>query len=375
MVRRVVLLTSFAACVAGCGFSSLDATPDVELPEVYFAIDQSITDESIGTAEILLQLSEPSSETVTVGFSITGGSAAVGSDLRVTEGKVTFPPNTDHAMLRLAIVDDGVEELEEDAMIVLDAPEHAVLGEVSRHDLRISATKLPRVRFAAKTSAAGEEAGPQRFAIELDRPSAADVVVGYRWTGTAEDADHGVIDGVLTIPPGRVSVLLDAPITNDPTDEDDETLDIVLLAKAGAVVAPGEGEHIHTILDDDLPPTIGFASTASTIGEAGGTVTLDVSLSLVSEKPITVGYASGAGATAGVDDFTLAPGTLTFPPGTRTLQVQVTIIDDMLDEPDETIAIALSDATNATLPPAAATHLLTITDDDEPPPPPPPPTP
>lgn len=371
MVRRVVLLTSFAACVAGCGFSSLDDTPDVDLPEVYFAIDQSITDESIGTAEILLQLSQPSDETVTVGFSITGGSATVGNDLRITEGTVTFPPHADHAMLRLAIVDDGIEEPEEDAMIVLAAPEHAVLGAVSRHDLRISATKLPRVRFVTKTSSAGEEAGTQRFAIELDKPSTADVVIGYRWTGTAEDADHGVIDGVLTIPPGRASAVLDAPIINDPTDEDDETLDIVLLAKAGAVVAPGEGEHVHTIIDDDLPPTIGFASTASTIGEAGATVTLDVSLSLVSEKPITVSYASGAGATAGADDFTLAPGTLTFPPGTRTLQVQVAIVDDTIDEPDETVAITLSAASNATLLPAAATHLLTITDDDDPPAPPP----
>jgi hypothetical protein len=275
-------------------------------------------------------------------------------------------------MLRLAIVDDGIEEPEEDAMIVLKAPENAVLGQDSRHDLRISATKLPRVRFVTKTSSAGEETGTQRFAIELDKPSTADVVVGYHWSGTAEDADHGVIDGVLTIPPGRASVVLDAPITNDPTDEDDETIDIVLLAKAGAVVAPGEGEHIHTILDDDLAPTASFASAASTIGEAGGTVMLEVSLSLASEKPITVSYASGAGATAGADDFTLAPGTLTFPPGTRTLQIPVTIIDDMLDEPDETVAITLSAASNATLLPASATHLLTITDDDEPPPPPPP---
>ncbi|HWU88291.1 MAG TPA: Calx-beta domain-containing protein [Kofleriaceae bacterium] len=337
------------------------------LPQVYFAADRSITDESIGNAEILLQLSAPSREPVTVGFSITGGTATLGADLRVTDGTVTFPPNTDHAMLRVMIVDDGIEELEEDAEITLAAPENAVLGSVIKHDLRISANKLPRVNFSTATSSAGEETGAQSFVIELDKPSPTDVVVKYTTNGTAGPKDHGVVDGMLTIPAGRASATLAAPIVNDPTDEYDETLDVTLIAQAGAVVAPGLGEHVHTIVDDDPPPNIGFGTATSSVSEGTATTMIEVKLSLASEKEITIDYAAAAGGTASSDDFTLAPGTLTFPPGTTSLKIPVTITNDLLDEADETVAIALSNPTNATLSGGAGQHVLTITDDDNPP--------
>ena len=367
MVRGTALITFFSVGVVACSFSSPGDPPDEILPEVYFAAAQSITDESIGTAEILLQLSEPSPQTVTVEFSITGGTATIGNDLHVTEGKVTFPPNTDHAMLAVAIVDDRIEELEEDAEITLKAPAHAVLGEAIKHDLKISANKLPRVKFVTPVSSAGEETGAQSFVIELDRPSPTDVVIEYRANGTVEVADHGVVDGKLIIPAGRASAMLAAPIVNDPTDEDDEALELTLIPQLGAVAAPGEFRHAHTIVDDDPPPTIGFTSTASSVGEGTATAAIEVKLSLASEKTITIAYAAAAGATAGNDDYTLPPGTLTFPPGTTALTISVGIVDDLLDEPDETVAIALSAPANATLLPGSAAHLLTVLDGDAPP--------
>ncbi|HWO20221.1 MAG TPA: Calx-beta domain-containing protein, partial [Kofleriaceae bacterium] len=92
---------------------------------------------------------------------------------------------------------------------------------------------------------------------------------------------------------------------------------------------------------------------------------LAVTLSLASEKTITVDYRSAAGGSASTDDFTLTPSTLTFPPGTTSLPVPVAITSDMLDEDNETAQFSLVNATNATL--AAAQHTLTINDDDAPP--------
>lgn len=370
MVRRTALITFFSVGVVACGFTSPDVNEE-DLPEVYFATTQSITDESVGTAEVLLQLSEPSDQTVTVEFSITGGTATVGNDgnngdVRITEGKVTFPPQTDHALLKVTIVDDGIEELEEDAEITLKAPKGAVLGEDIKHDLKISSSKLPRVRFGTLASSAGEETGAQSFVIELDRASSTDVVVAYRTNGTVEPGDHGVIDGKLTIPAGRASAMLPVPIVNDPTDEDNETLALTLIPEVGAIAAPNQYMRIHTIVDDDLPPGIAFTSTSSSASEASTTKTIEVKLALASEKPITINYAT-AGGNAGTADFSLTAGTLTFPPGTTTQEISVTIVNDEIDELDETVAIALSGATNATLLPGALPHLLTITDDDSPP--------
>jgi hypothetical protein len=366
MVIRTALITFVVAGVIGCSFET-PIPPDV-LAEVYFAADQSLTDESIASTPIILKLSMKTGDVVTVDYSVTGGSAKVGSepgsDVNNAEGKVTFEPFQDTAMIMLSIVDDGVEEEEEDVRITLSSPENAKLGDQIDHTLRISANKLPRVQFVMATSSAGEETGAQSFAVELDVVSMEDVVARYTWTGTAEPEDHGVTDGLVTIRAGQKSQTIPAPITNDLTDEDDETLDLSLIAQAGAVIAPGLGQHGHMIVDDDPPPAIGFQVTTSAASEDTATATISVSLERASEKLITVDYVAAAGGSAGADDFALAAGTLTFPPGTTTLTVPVTIANDALDEDDETVRVALMNASNATLQAQGNLHTLTITDDD-----------
>lgn len=356
------------AGVAGCGFET-PAPPEV-LPKVSFAIDQSLTDESIEKPTILVRLSMKSDDVVTVGYAVTGGSAKFDGeprDVRDTQGEITFAPFEDTATITLTVIDDGIEEDEEDVRITLRSPENAELGELIEHRLRISANKLARVRFVSPTSSAGEQAGTQSFAVELDKPAAEDVVVRYAVAGTAQPADHGVTDSLLTIPRGQLSASIPAPITNDPTDEDDQTIDLTLIAQQGAVVAPGLGRHVHTIIDDDLPPTVGFTPAARTVSEGAGTVMLEVSLALASEKPITVDYAAAAGGSAGAEDATVTAGTLAFAPGTTTAQVPVVIAADALDEDNETFRVALANPSNATLVDATRQHTLTINDDDDPP--------
>ena len=59
-----------------------------------------------------------------------------------------------------------------------------------------------------------------------------------------------------------------------------------------------------------------------------------------------------------------APGTLTFAPGTRRQTIDVTVIGDAVDEPDETVAVRLHSAVNATVPPSTGVGVGTIVDDD-----------
>ncbi len=353
------------AGVIGCGFDT-PAPPEV-LPKVFFTADHSLTDESVATQTIPVKLSMKSDDVVTVGYSVTGGTAKVGSDVRDAEGEITFAPFQDTAMLTLTVIDDGIEEDHEDLELTLKSPDNAELGEQIKHVLTINKNILPRVRFVAPTSSAGEQTGAQSFALQLDRLTPEDVVVRYSWSGTSEPTDHGVTDSLVTIRANQISETIPAPIVNDPTDEDDETIDLVLIAQAGAIVAPGLGQHVHTIVDDDLPPTVNFTPAAATASEAAGTVSLEVTLSLASEKPITVDFAGAAGGSAGAEDATVTGGTLAFPPGTTSQTVTVTITDDALDEDDETFRTALANPSNATLQDTTRLHTLTITDDDDPP--------
>lgn len=362
MVLRTALMSFLVGGVVSCGFEK--PTPDASLPEVTFIAETSLTDESIENTEVHIKLSMKTGVPVTVRFAVSSGTATLDRDVRTTEGEVTFQPFQEKATIVVAVVDDGIEEEEEDVKVTLKSAENAELGDVTDHRLRISANKLPRVRFVAASSMALEAAGSQTFAVELDTLAAEDVVVRYTWTGTAETADHGVTtEGILTIRANLLSQPIPAPITNDATDEDNETIDLSLIAQAGAVVAPGRGGHIHTIEDDDPPPAIGFSLATSNAGEGAGTAQLAVSLAAASEKTITVAYALATGSSATADDYTLTPDTLTFPPGTTTVMVPVTIASDALDEDDETVRVALSNAVNADLT-GIREHTLTITDDD-----------
>ena len=89
-----------------------------------------------------------------------------------------------------------------------------------------------------------------------------------------------------------------------------------------------------------------------------------VSLSPASGKQVTVKYAdAGTGtATSGTDYAALASGTLTFAAGDTSKTITVKVNGDVLDEPDETVKLTLSDAVNVTI--GTATGTGTITDDD-----------
>jgi hypothetical protein len=352
--------------VVGCGFET--PAPTDALPKVSFSTSESLTDESVGSAEIRLVLSFPTGDPVTVKYEVSDGTAKASTDLTSgSSGELTIDPFKQTAKLLVGIADDMMEENEETLQLALKSADGAELGDVQKHTLHISATKLPRVRFVADASTAGEQTGPQTFAVQLDKISAEPVLVKYTWTGSSELADHGIVDGVLTIPPNQSSQSLRALINDDNIDEYDETIDLELVGQAGAIVEPGLGEHVHTIVDDDPEPVMSFAPAASTVNEGAGTATLTVSLALPSEKPITVDYAVAPGGTASTDDYTLAAGTLTFAPGTTSQTISVTIANDTLDEDDETLQIALSNATNATLSGTGAVHALTIADNDNPP--------
>jgi hypothetical protein len=108
---------------------------------------------------------------------------------------------------------------------------------------------------------------------------------------------------------------------------------------------------------DDVTVIEGNSGTSNT--------TFTVSLSEASAQTVTVSYATAEGtATAGADYVTTS-GTLTFPAGTTSETVTVTVNGDVQDELDEIFFVNLSNPTNATV--SDAQGKGTITDDDPPP--------
>ncbi|MBN1674572.1 MAG: DUF2341 domain-containing protein [Kiritimatiellae bacterium] len=108
--------------------------------------------------------------------------------------------------------------------------------------------------------------------------------------------------------------------------------------------------------------TVGFTEEKSSGSESATPAVLEVRLSSASSLEVCVDYAvAGGSATDGVD-YTLVAGTLTFAAGQTATNIEIAVAGDGDPEPDETVDLLLSNATNATL--ATAEQVYTIVDDD-----------
>ncbi|RZK61766.1 MAG: T9SS type A sorting domain-containing protein, partial [Hymenobacter sp.] len=157
----------------------------------------------------------------------------------------------------------------------------------------------------------------------------------------------------------------------------DETVVLTLQNPGAGSSIGGPSTHTLTILNDDgAAPTVAFATATGSIAEGNsGTSTYTATATLSNPGsltfPITVPVAVVAtGTTATIPtDYTLATTTLTFGSAAALSQpINVTIVGDLLPEPNETVVLRLGTPSNASLIVGTpGTHTLTILNDDAPP--------
>lgn len=107
-----------------------------------------------------------------------------------------------------------------------------------------------------------------------------------------------------------------------------------------------------------------FSTSASSTSE-DGSVSVTVERNNGSDEQVTVSYATSNGS-ADSDDFIAKSGTLTFSDGESSETITVLIIEDDIDEPDESFTITLSSPTGGADLGSTTAHTVTILDDDDP---------
>jgi hypothetical protein len=223
-----------------------------------------------------------------------------------------------------------------------------------------TAWAAPKNRVSINDVTVAENGAQASFTITYSGPSRAGTVVWATAPGTATaGADYTTSSGTASLPAGGCRcATVSVPIANDALDEPDETFFVNLSSYSAGQIQDGQG--VATITDDDPAPSL-VVSDAET-WEGGGALGFDVTLSAPSGKTVSVGYATANGTATAGSDYQAASGTLSFPPGTTTRTVSVTILADGLVEPTETFTLSLSSPTNATI--ADGTGTGTIVDDD-----------
>jgi hypothetical protein len=122
-----------------------------------------------------------------------------------------------------------------------------------------------------------------------------------------------------------------------------------------AAVSRDSSDKVSVLLNDgswspDDPPSVSIRDATVTEGNTGtASATFTVTLSKASNAKVTVDYATAdITATAG-SDYRAGSGVVTIPAGQTSATVTVAIVGDRLGEPDETFAVNLSAAANATI--------------------------
>lgn len=239
--------------------------------------------------------------------------------------------------------------------------------------------------FSSATYSVGE-AGPT-VTLTVNRTGGTDGAVNVDYalsggTATGGASCGGAVDyvnagGTVMFANGESSKTINVAICEDAVYEGDETFNATLSNATGGATIGSPNPATVTITDNETIPTVQFSSATYSTNEAlspegGPGATINVTLSGASQSAVMVNYATVAGGTAtggascsaGVD-YINASGTLNIPAGNLGGNFFVATCADMVDEPDETVNLALTMPVGATLG-APNTAVLTIVDNDLP---------
>ena len=339
-------------------------------------------DDGTATLTFKVTLAPVSGKAVSVNYADAGsGTASSTTDYAaITAGTLTFTAGQTEKTVAVTINGDTLDELDETVILRLSAASNAALaggkttldgtGTINDDD----ATPTVSVANASAVNEGDKGTTDMSFTVSLSAASGQEVTVPYTLSGTATGgSDYETPASTsLTIAAGDASGKIVIKVKGDTLDEPNETIIVTLGVPTHATVAStqGAGTATGTITDDDAAPTVSVAN-ASAVSEGNDPKTttnmsFTVSLSAASGKAITVPYTLSGSATGGSDYETPASTSLAIPAGARSAAIDIKVKGDALDEPNETIIVALGVPTNATVAATegAGTATGTITDDD-----------
>ncbi|MBT7096626.1 hypothetical protein HN937_04570, partial [Candidatus Poribacteria bacterium] len=350
-------------------------TDDDDPPLVSFATSAQSVAEGDGSASIAVDLSAVSGFDITAPYTFSGTATGSGTDHDLVDGSLTIAAGSSGGTIAFTLTDDSLDEPDETVIVSMTTGSlvNATAGGVTSHTATVTDNDEVIVVFAASSQTASEATGTIAIAVTLSIESTSDVTVPYTVSGTASggSVDHDLADGALTIAAGTTFDSIAAAITDDALDEDDES--IVVSMTTGSLVNATAGAfttHTVTLTDDDSTPTVEFSSSAQTVAEGVGTVTFAAALSAVSGRVVTVPYTVGGTASGSGIDHDLSASTITIAAGDTTGSASFSVVNDTLEEGDETVVVALDGASlvNATEGGQNShTITITITDNDAPP--------
>jgi uncharacterized repeat protein (TIGR01451 family) len=267
-----------------------DANPNITIN------DPSITEGNSGSKNLTftITLSNPSSQTISVPFTLADNSANVGSDYNPNSGSFTVIPGAITAQLSVGIIGDVSVEPDETFFVNLGSPANATVTDPQGVGTIINDDGLasPGVSIGNVTLGEGNVGTTTfNFNVALTASSLSTVTVNYATSdnsATIANNDYVTKSGTVTFTPGQTSQTVSITVNGDTAFEPNETFFVNLSSPSNAVIIGPQG--IGTINNDDV---VGSADvTITKTGPASATPNSNVTYT------ITVTNNGSAAATA-----------------------------------------------------------------------------
>ena len=317
-----------------------------------------------------------SATAVTVAVGDAGDSATEGTDYAtVSDFTVTIGAGATSGTgtFTLTPTQDSPGEGDETISVEGTATGLTVTGaSLTLEDEETAAAAMTGVTLSVKPPSVSEGAGPTTVTVTgtLSGPSAeSNIEVSIMVSGgtAGVGADFVAVEPFpLTIPAGSTSGM--ATFTLTPVEEAAVEPDETVVVDGDAVDTVVVSTEMR-ILDNDsantaaeVLPEIRISDAAA--DEASGAINFRLSLSAPVSQTVSVAWATDPRTAREGHDYIRTADTVTFPPGVTGATITVRLLDDRLDEIDETFQVVLYGESGATI--ADDIALGTIRDDDGP---------
>jgi serralysin len=344
---------------------TLNFTPN--FPTISLAISPANVTED-GTLNLIYTFTRtgPITNALTVNYGITG-TATNGTDYTSIGTSVTFAANSNTAIITVNPTPDTVIEANETVALTLATGTGYTIGTTTAVSGTIANDDLPSITLAVVPASVLENGAPNLvYTFTRTGVTTSALTVNYGITGTAGATDYtGATPGTgktITFAADSATANLTIDPTADTTIEANETIALTLATGTGYTVGT-TAAVTGTITNDDFP-SITLSPNSQTVVEgltSPQNLSYTVSLSGSSTQTITVQYSTFNGTALAGSDYTTTTGTLTFKPGVTSQTISIPIVNDSVNEANETFTVKLTSPTNATLG-GTATVTTTITD-------------
>uniref|UniRef100_UPI00356B3A20 Calx-beta domain-containing protein n=1 Tax=Novipirellula sp. TaxID=2795430 RepID=UPI00356B3A20 len=340
----------------------------------------SIAEGNSGTKQATFTISRTGGTTgvVSVQFATANGTATAGSDYVAKTQTVTFADGDGAAKtVTVDINGDTAVELDETFTATLSgATGGASLGTttstvtITNDDV---ATSPGTISISPATISIVEgNSGTKQATFTIARTGGTAGAVSVQFAtanGTATaGSDYVAKTQTVTFADGDgASKTVTVDINGDTAVELDETFTASISAATGGA-SLGTTTSTVTITNDDVvvvnPGTISLSPATISVNESGPVATFTVTRTGGSDGVVSAVFATSNGTAIAGADYTGKTETVTFADGdSATKTITVSIIDDTVDEPNETFNVTLTGATGGAVLGASASA-VTIIDND-----------